>query len=75
MTAYLRRGDSIYLAVPVSPTHRTPESAHAEAERTVTDLTAVFNRHGVTVASWSGHSQIGRPEVVAVFRTEERVND
>lgn len=67
MTAYLQPGDAVHLAVPITPTH-SKEAANAEGRATVGELTAVCNRFGVTVASWSGHSQLGHPVVVAVFR-------
>jgi hypothetical protein len=71
MSTILQQGDKIHLAVPISPTHDTPEAAHAEATRTATDLGTAFATQGVTILSWSGHSQLSHPVIVAVFRGEE----
>lgn len=65
----LQRGDRIHLAFPISPmlsgTEREAKMA-GDAEAFVRE----FERQGVTVTSWTAHSSLTHPVIVAVFRSE-----
>ena len=66
--AYIQPGDHVYVAIPVSPSHRTLEAAIAEGKQQADGLEATLAHYGVTLAGWSSHSQLTHPVVVAVFR-------
>jgi len=69
MTAYLKRGDRIHLAFPISPTLWGTALDDAVKDA-LHSLIEGYAAQGVTVVTYSASSSITHPTVVAVFRDE-----
>lgn len=66
MTAHLEPGDIIHLAFPVSSVNGVANPK--EIERMAADLIALYGHYGVTVAIWTGNTNLTCPTVVSVMR-------
>lgn len=68
----LRRGDVIHLALPISPALYDDRLRKqiAEDQRLYNEG---YSRFGVTIGTFTHHSSLTVPTVVAIFRTDGQV--